>query len=130
MLSPTLSLPQDQKTDNRPRLYEIWIFAHPDHTECVAECGVFLDEREAARAATRLRMWLHLGTVSEPLFVNCRVADDRTALLTLPDYLRSRGIDPAHVSVEAKVRGLSVYGDNGVRPSSLAREMMMAASVG
>lgn len=81
--------------------YEIWLFARPDHREHVRACGAFESEADAARFAARLRLWLHTGVLSEALFMNCVDADDRTALLTMHDYLRDRGIDPARICVEA-----------------------------
>lgn len=85
-------------------LYEVLIFAPPDHREEVRECGVFVSEGAADQMATRLRMWLHQGVLSEALFANCGDAADRETLLTLRDSLCERGIDPALTVIEGSVR--------------------------
>jgi len=94
-------------------VYEVWIFAAPDHREAVSACGIYravntsdyathLVELEAVRMASRLRDYLHLGVWTDNLGDNTDDMDDIAELRLLPEYLHSRGIDPARVLVAAR----------------------------
>lgn len=102
--------------------WEIWVFAKPDFSEPVQECGSFRAsehswratvaeaergaEDEAVRMASRLRNWLHLGVWSDHLHPD---------LYQAREGLRALGIDPARVMVSACKREPGDH-DNEVRP--------------
>jgi hypothetical protein len=84
-----------------PDSFEIWLWALGGHAWHVEECGSFGLEDHAERVAGLVNDWLHYGRWPAELTAEMPEENDRISLFALPDVLKSQGIDPTLVSVEA-----------------------------
>jgi hypothetical protein len=91
-------------------LWEIWLYARPAFRMSVQECGSFPSEQEACRVGAALRMWLQTSVWVEDVLGPAAAAVEvpefpdecREWLLSAPQWLRDRGIDPARVLVTVR----------------------------
>jgi hypothetical protein len=81
--------------------YEVWLWALGGHAWHVEECGSYRSEDHAERVAGLVNDWLHYGRWPAELTAEMPDENDRISLFALPEVLKSQGIDPTLVTVEA-----------------------------